>query len=143
MMRRNLSPPQCNQVNQCFLPCLDEEKLITKCEIKYLMKSLCHNSTFQTTYYPHVNRNLSLERNSPWLICNLDCFMSIRKRTAISSPLFSILFSRISFTSLKMKITQYPSDLQEKKLKVSLIFPWGCRLIRKKKEIAQSNNVDP
>ena len=89
MMRRNLSPPQCNQVNRCFLPCLDEEKLITKCEIKYLMKSLCHNSTFQTTYYPHVNRNLSLERNSPWLICNLDCFMSFRKK---NSDFITIIF---------------------------------------------------
>ena len=89
MMRRNLSPPQCNQVNQCFLPCLDEEKLITKCEIKYLMKSLCHNSTFQTTYYPHVNRNLSLERNAPWLICNLDCFMSFRKK---NSDFITIIF---------------------------------------------------
>ena len=121
-MRRDLSPPQCNRVNQCFLPCLDKEKVITNFEIKDLMKSLCHNSTFQTTYYPHGNR-LSLERNPLWLTCNLDCFMSFRKRTAISSPLLFILFSRISFTSLKkMNITQSPSDLHERKSKVSLIF---------------------
>ena len=141
MMRRNLSPPQCNQVNQCFLPCLDEEKLITKCEIKYLMKSLCHNSTFQTTYYPHVNRNLSLERNSPWLICNLDCFMSFRKKNSDFITIIFHTFLPDIFYKLKDENNAYPSDLQERKSKVSLIFPWGGRLIRKKKEIAQSNNV--
>ena len=122
-MRRNLSPPQCNRVNQCFLPCLDEEKLITKCEIKYLMKSLCHNSTFQTTYYPHVNRNLSLERNSPWLICNLDCLMSLRKK---NSDVITIIFHTFLpdiFYKLKDENNAYPSDLQERKSKVSLIFP--------------------
>ena len=143
MMRRNLSPPQCNRVNQCFLPCLDEEKLITKCEIKYLMKSLCHNSTFQTTYYPHVNRNLSLERNSPWLICNLDCFMSFRKKNSDFITIIFHTFLPDIFYKLKDENNAYPSDLQERKSKVSLIFPWGCRLIRKKKEIAQSNNVGP
>ena len=122
-MRKNLSPPQCNRVNQCFLPCLDEEKLITKCEIKYLMKSLCHNSTFQTTYYPHVNRNLSLERNSPWLICNLDCLMSLRKK---NSDVITIIFHTFLpdiFYKLKDENNAYPSDLQERKSKVSLIFP--------------------
>ena len=39
MTRRDLSPPQCYWVNQCFLPCLDKEKIITKFEIKDLMKS--------------------------------------------------------------------------------------------------------
>ena len=58
MMRRDLSPPQCNRVNQCFLPCLDKEKIITKFELKDLMKS-CHNSTFQTTYYPPILPNQS------------------------------------------------------------------------------------
>ena len=33
------------------------------------------------------------------------------------------------------------SDLLERKLKVSLIFPWGGQLTRKKKEIVRSNNV--
>ena len=122
-MRKNLSPPQCNRVNQCFLPCLDEEKLITKCEIKYLMKSLCHKSTFQTTYYPQVNRNLSLERNSPWLICNLDCLMSLRKK---NSDVITIIFHTFLpdiFYKLKDENNAYPSDLQERKSKVSLIFP--------------------
>ena len=123
MMRRNLSPPQCNQVNQCFLPCLDEEKLITKCEVKYLMKSLCHNSTFQTTYYPHVNRNLSLERNSPWLIRNLDCFMSLRKKNSDFITIIFYTFLPYIFYKLKDENNAYPSDLQERKSKVSLIFP--------------------
>ena len=123
MMRRNLPPPQCNRVNQCFLPCLDEEKLITKCEIKYLMKSLCHKSTFQTTYYPQVNRNLSLERNSPWLICNLDCFMSFRKKNSDFITIIFHTFLPDIFYKLKDENNAYPSDLQERKSKVSLIFP--------------------
>ena len=37
--KRDLSPPQCYRVNRCFLPCLDKENIITKFEIKDLMKS--------------------------------------------------------------------------------------------------------
>ena len=51
-------------------------------------------STFQTTHYPHANHNSSSPKL--WIA---SCPSG--KRTAISSPLFSILFSRISFTSLK------------------------------------------
>ena len=99
MTRRVL--PQCYRVNQCFLPCLDKEKIITKFEIKDLMKSYCHNSTFQTTYYPHANHNLSLERNSPWLICNLDCFMSFRKKNSDSITIIFHTFLPDIFYMLK------------------------------------------
>ena len=40
-----------------------------------------------------------------------------------------------------MNITKFPSDLHERKSKVSLIFPRGGRLTGKKKEIVRSNNV--
>ena len=75
MKRRGLSPPQCNRVNQCFLLCLDNEKIIPKFEIKDLI--------------PPFKQHLSLERNSPWLICNLDYFVSFRKN---NSDFITIIF---------------------------------------------------
>ena len=58
-------------------------------------------STFQTTHYPHANHNSSLERSSPWLICNLDCFMSFRKKNSDFITIILHTFLPDIFTNLK------------------------------------------
>ena len=48
-MMRRLITVAVTRVNQCFHPCLDIKKIITKFPKRDLIKSECHNSTFQTT----------------------------------------------------------------------------------------------
>ena len=101
MKRRDLSPLQCNRVNQCFLPCPDKEKITSKFEIKDLRKSSIIIPPFkQLIIHTQIaTRHLNETPHGWYVIWIASC--PSKKRTAISSPLFSTLFSQISFTNLK------------------------------------------
>ena len=106
MKRRDLSPLQCNRVNQCFLPCPDKEKIISKFEIKDLRKSYIIIPPFkQLIIHTQIaTRHLNETPHGWYVIWIASC--PSKKRTAISSPLFSTLFSQISFTKLKKRWMQ-------------------------------------
>ena len=101
MKRRDLSPLQCSRVNQCFLPCPDKEKIISKFEMKDLRKSYIIIPPFkQLIIHTQIaTRHLNETPHGWYVIWIASC--PSKKRTAISSPLFSTLFPQISITNLK------------------------------------------